>query len=325
MLCILYVIAIGWCLGLAGLIVERALPATVARRWVWCVVIALSVGIPPVYQAKHTISVGDHLAQASVGTASITAMSPGWVARIQSFDAGINGFWLFASAALIAWGLIGAWRVFQIVRQARARQKQLGVPTVVDGVPVVVTEIVGPATVGMWRSRVLVPRWVLALPGVQRKYVIRHEEEHRRAHDGRLLFVASLFLILLPWNIALWWQLRRLRLAVELDCDNRVVSALGDASAYGRLLLTVAQATSRGPRLQPAFLGGVGMLERRLTMLLAPTPLRHVQRYLLPVLAIAILILVLSLPHPVLRSASAVHEGAEATEIAASQHEATHR
>ncbi|HZD85671.1 MAG TPA: M56 family metallopeptidase, partial [Gemmatimonadaceae bacterium] len=173
-----------------------------------------------------------------------------------------------------------------------------------DGVSVVVTEAIGPATVGFFRSRVLVPRWVLALPGSQRQYVLRHEEEHRRAHDARLLFVASLPLILMPWNLAMWWQLRRLCLAVEMDCDNRVVSGLGDARAYGELLLKVALAGSRGPRLQPALLGGVGTLERRLTLLLAPTPLRQVQRFLLPALAVGLLAIVLLMPHPVLMHGS---------------------
>ena len=169
----------------------------------------------------------------------------------------------------------------------------------IDGVPIVVTDVAGPATVGVVRSRVLVPRWVLALPGAQRKYVLRHEDEHRRAHNARLLFAASLPLLLAPWNLALWWELRRLCLAVEMDCDNRVVAALGNPNAYGELLLKVAQAANRGPRLQPAFLG-MGSLERRLTLLLAPTPLRHAQRFLVPALAFVLLLAVLAIPHPVL-------------------------
>jgi beta-lactamase regulating signal transducer with metallopeptidase domain len=111
----------------------------------------------------------------------------------------------------------------------------------------------------------------------------------------------------MPWNPALWWQVRRLCLAVELDCDNRVVKALGDAPAYGELLLKVAQAASRGPRLQPAFLGGMGSLERRLTALVAPTPLRHAQKFVLPVVVMALLLLVLWMPHPVLGPASHAH------------------
>jgi bla regulator protein BlaR1 len=159
----------------------------------------------------------------------------------------------------------------------------------------------------MWRSRLFVQSCVLAMPGAQRKYVLRHEEEHRRANDARLLFVASLPLLLVPWNPAMWWLLRRLCLAIEMDCDNRVVSALGDAPAYGELLLKVAQASSRGPRLQPAFLGGVGTLERRLTALLAPTPLRHLQRFLLPAVAIGLLFVVAWMPHPVVGPGSHTH------------------
>jgi beta-lactamase regulating signal transducer with metallopeptidase domain len=165
----------------------------------------------------------------------------------------------------------------------------------------------GPATVGFWNSRVLLPRWVLALPEEQRQYVVRHEEEHRSAHDGRILFIASLALLLMPWNLALWWQLRRLCLAVEMDCDNRVVNRLGNANAYGELLLKIAQAASRGPRLQPAFLGGAGSLEQRLTVLLAPTPLRHVQRFLLPALALGLVLVVLFMPHPVLEHGMHAH------------------
>lgn len=282
MLCILYVIAIGTLLGIAGLLVERALPATTtARRWVWCSVIAINMTVPPIYRAKHTSAVGD-----VVG---------GYSADILSQL--INQTWLIASGVLILWGLATAVRVWFLVN--RSRDEDASSPASIDGVPVVVTDVVGPATVGVLRSRVVVPRWVLALPSVQRSYVLRHEDEHRKSHDALLLFIASLALILTPWNLALWWQLRRVRLAVEMDCDNRVVSALGDPNAYGELLFKVAQAASRGPRLQPAFLG-TGLLERRLTALLAPAPLRQAQRLLLPAIACVLLFVVLTMPHPVL-------------------------
>jgi hypothetical protein len=75
---------------------------------------------------------------------------------------------------------------------------------------------------------------------------------------------------------------------------------MGDPHAYGSLLLAVAQASSRGRRLQPALLGGSGMLEQRLTVLLAPSPLRRVQRFLLPVAACILLALVLATPHPII-------------------------
>jgi beta-lactamase regulating signal transducer with metallopeptidase domain len=151
---------------------------------------------------------------------------------------------------------------------------------------------------------VLLPRWVLALPDKQRRYIVLHEQEHRSAHDAQLLFATSLLLILAPWHLALWWQLRRLTLAVEMDCDNRVVATLGNAPVYGNLLLTVAQATSHTSRLQPGFTGGKGILERRLTSLLAPRKLPRFLQYVLPIVAIGLLFAVLSAPHPVLGSSS---------------------
>jgi hypothetical protein len=293
MLCILYVNLAGLCLGLAALFFERALPATSPRRWLWCLVIPTSVVLPGLYRFHHSWSVADVFVQTA--------------ARAQLYDTSINRVWLTISGTLLLWGLISAWRVARVVSLSRkGRVDATGIATI-DGVPVVVTDVMGPATVGLWRSSVLLPRWVLALPGQERQYVVRHEEEHRKAHDGRLLFVMSLPLLLMPWNLAMWWQIRRLCLAVEMDCDNRVVNQLGDATAYGELLLKVAQATHGGPRLQPAFLGGVGTLERRLTALLAPTPLRHIHRFLLPAAALGLLVVVLLMPHPVLEKGSHAH------------------
>ncbi|MGK2963442.1 MAG: M56 family metallopeptidase [Gemmatimonadaceae bacterium] len=297
MLCILYVNAVATLAGIAGLLVERLLPAsTTARRWIWCLVIAVTMTVPPIYRTSHKAPVAAFAGETG-GTHS-HATNPTLWARASTFDPMINTAWLTASGMLILWGVATLARVSFLVRRSR-RQSVSMVSPVIDGIPVVVTESIGPATVGVIQSKVLVPRWVLALPGVQRRYVIRHEEEHRKSHDALLLCVASLTLILTPWNLALWWLLRRLRLAVEMDCDKRVVSALGDPRAYGELLLKVALAANRGPRLQPAFLGA-GMLERRLIALVAPVPLRHIQRFLLPALACLMIFVLLSMPHPVL-------------------------
>jgi hypothetical protein len=244
--------------------------------------------IPPLYKSQHN---------SALTAASQAASDPSWWVLIGSYDATVMRLWGVASVVLLVWGLASVLWVSVLVRRSRGGGRA---PTVVDGVKVAVTDALGPATVGLWRSRVVIPRWVLGLPGTQRQYVLRHEDEHRKAHDTQLLILSSLVLVLTPWNLPLYWQLRRLSLAVEMDCDNRVVSALGNASAYGELLLNIAQATSRGPRLQPSFLGGAGMLERRLTGLLTPAQLPRVLRYVLPALAIGLLYIVLSTPHPVL-------------------------
>jgi beta-lactamase regulating signal transducer with metallopeptidase domain len=296
MLCILYVNAVGALLGIAGISIERLLPRSAPRRWVWCLIIPASMFVPGFYRMHHNWVVTNGL---PAGDLSMVAGFRALWARTGALDSAINRVWWTVSLVLLIWGVANALRVALLVAMSRLQTESRKAP-VVDGVPIVVTERLGPATVGLVRSQVLVPRWVLALPGMQRRYVLRHEEEHRRAHDVHLLLVASLPLLLMPWNLAMWWHLRRLSLAVELDCDNRVVDALGDAPAYGELLLTVAQAASRTPRLQPAFLGGAGSLERRLRALTSPTPLRRAQKFLLPVLTVALLLIVVWMPHPIL-------------------------
>jgi bla regulator protein BlaR1 len=299
MLCILYVTAIGFLLGLVGVLVERMLPPAAPRRWLWCAIIPVSLFLPGYYRIHHAMPVAELPSPAThasaLGQARMAATGLDFWALVESWNGTINLLWHIVSAALILWGLAGAWRVWRIRRGGHAG-------TTVDGIDVLVTPSVGPATVGALRSRVVVPRWVLGLPAAQRGYVVRHEDEHRRAHDATLLFLASLTLVLAPWNLALWWQLRRLHLAVELDCDTRVVAALGDATAYGETLLAIAQAASPGPRLQPALLG-VGSLERRLVALVAPAPLRQYERWLAPALIAAILGVVLALPHPIIEHA----------------------
>jgi bla regulator protein BlaR1 len=293
LLCILYVNAVGLLLGIIGVLVERLMPATLPRRWIWCAILSASVVLPGYYRAHHTFAVG------GTSDAAPLVLDAGLLSQIGAIDIAIGRVWLVASALLILWALVNAGRVSHMVRVSRARLRTWA-PSAVGGVPVVITDSLGPATVGVWRSRIVLPRWVLALPDSQRQYIVRHEEEHRRSHDCTLLFLASLPIILMPWNAALWWQLRRFSLAVEMDCDRRVVSTLGDPHAYGSLLLAVAQASHRGVRLQPALLGGTGMLEHRLRALLAPAPLRLVQRLLMPVTAAVLLFLVLTAPHPLL-------------------------
>jgi TonB family protein len=106
----------------------------------------------------------------------------------------------------------------------------------------------------------------LALDAPLRAIVLRHEEEHRRAGDPWLLALAAILVVLAPWNVALWWQARRLRLAVELDCDARVLRADTRPERYGLLLLSIAQRRSTArPSLAAGLLEPVNHLERRIT------------------------------------------------------------
>jgi len=67
------------------------------------------------------------------------------------------------------------------------------------------------------------------------------EQSHLVAGDPRLLTGALCLLVFMPWNLPLWWQLRRLRRAIEVDCDARVLNAGHDVNRYGETLLEVGQ------------------------------------------------------------------------------------
>ena len=126
----------------------------------------------------------------------------------------------------------------------------------------------GPALVGLLRPRIVLPAWTLALPVRELRMVLLHEGEHRRAGDPALLGLGILLVSLAPWNPGLWWMLFRLRLAVEGDCDGRVLARGVPRKPYGRLLLEVATGTRR-PFPLAAMLaeGNRGSLERRLRMM----------------------------------------------------------
>jgi TonB family protein len=65
----------------------------------------------------------------------------------------------------------------------------------------------------------------------------------------------------------------RLRLAVELDCDARVLRAAEDPERYGRLLLFIAQRQSQ-TRLAPMLAESNSHLSRRITNMNSPVPAR---------------------------------------------------
>src|SRR5260370_41000251 len=71
----------------------------------------------------------------------------------------------------------------------------------------------------------------------------------------------------MPGSLALWWQLMRLRVAVEMDCDARVLRH-ADARSYGALLLEVARPRRRASLVgMIAFAERATQLERRISVL----------------------------------------------------------
>jgi bla regulator protein blaR1 len=170
-------------------------------------------------------------------------------------------------------GLVIAWAVWSLLLLARltravriaARRRAACRRETLGGVALRVSPAFGPAVVGVVAPEIVIPEWTLALDAPLRDLMLCHEAEHRDAGDSRLLFGAAILLALFPWNPALWLQARRLRLAVEMDCDGRVLARHAQPGRYGRLLITIAQ--QQGNLLgafSPTLCEPVSHLERRI-------------------------------------------------------------
>jgi hypothetical protein len=179
---------------------------------------------------------------------------------LQLLDRPLLLVWLAASFALVTLFLLAS---------AGLRRRAAGwAPDKAAGEDVLVSDGLGPAVLGLLYPRIVLPPWALALGPEELRIVLLHENEHRRARDPALLATGILLAALAPWNPALWWQLRRLRLAVEADCDGRVLAHGVPRRRYGILLLGVAS-HARGlfPLASALSERGGAYLERRLQMM----------------------------------------------------------
>jgi len=265
----LYCVLCALGLSLAAVVAEHTLLAgRVPVRHVWTLAVLLSLVVPAVaYRiasrpaaATPAASEASAVAPASLADSLVTS-SPtpaagaqsatprwNWRSALTRADAPLAVAWLMLSSALIAHFLCGTIALAWMRRWWRR--------DTVQGIDVLVSEATGPALVGALSPAIVVPEWTLAMDAAQVELMLRHEQEHRRARDGQLLTLAHFALIAMPWNVALWWQLMRLRVAVELDCDARVLRD-ADARSYGDLLLEVAR-----PRRRLALMGATAFAER---------------------------------------------------------------
>ena len=164
------------------------------------------------------------------------------------------GAWLLASA-------LALWRFAGSLVRVRRIERALATIIVHDE-RVLMSRDLGPALLGVLRSRIVLPEWVLALPARERDAIVAHEREHAAAHDPALFVAALLLVVLQPWNAALWALLARLHVAIEVDCDRRVLDALSDADGrwYGQLLIAVYERAAPGLSLPIGLVARPSML-----------------------------------------------------------------
>ncbi len=191
----------------------------------------------------------------------------GWSAWESTVPAQTNRWlllaWCAASATLLVL-FVGV----HVRYQRRRTQWPLGT---LQNTTVRIARDIGPAVIGVTSAEIVVPQWLLARDDREQRLVIEHELEHVRQHDPLLLAIAQAVVVLMPWNPAAWWMASRLRLAVELDCDRRVLRRGASARDYGTLLIDLTDHRTGFGAALPAFSCTPSHLERRLV---AMTPKR---------------------------------------------------
>ncbi|MGH8298890.1 MAG: M56 family metallopeptidase [Steroidobacteraceae bacterium] len=295
----LYVLVVGMFLSVGAWFAERiAASFGWPRRGVWLAAMAFSIAVPawrlpgalpqssPVQLMAPAAATGTpraaprsaHHATAPAEAASAREARTPTASRSSR---PMHRFWTPAVyervllAFLAGWGVLSVASIVRLILAGvalRNRSRHWPVTTL-DDVTVTVSDGLGPAVLGILHPRIIVPRWLLEEAAKRRSAVLSHESEHLRAHDGRWLLAGLLLVTLLPWNLPLRWLWRRLRLAIEVDCDARVVRRGLQPVAYGEELLAIATRTPPAPRVAIGLFERHSHLARRVRILVTPSRL----------------------------------------------------
>jgi hypothetical protein len=254
-----YAVSVASFAGLAALCVERLLAEMrCPRRLAWLGAYVVALALPLLSPLWATSGPPPAASLGFIAVDTLTAPA--------QMDWGAALLWLWATATTLLLSFYAtAW-----TRLARMSRRWAHVPGA-DG-NILIAEDVGPAVFGIFRPRVVLPSWLMHAPESARSIVVTHEREHIAARDQTVIVAAHLIAILLPWNLPLWWFAKRLRVAIEIDCDARVLRRGMDPAHYADVLLTVGQHGTPSPYLAATLIEPVTQLERRIRILLTQRP-----------------------------------------------------
>ena len=261
----IYSILLGGLCALAAHALEDAARVTgFPTRWLWLVALVATVATSALAFYSSVVGVATTLIPRRVGATWLDYPAGTYIQYYESLghlDRFLSPLLWTSSAAVAA---IFAIAIVRLVRRRRAWLR-----TSLDGQSVLVSETEGPAIVGLVRSSIVVPKWALAESERVRALIIAHELEHQRAGDHLLSALALVLTVAQPWNPAVWWIARRLRLALEVDCDARVLRRGSDPRTYGLLLLEAGTRAAACRLPIPALSRPLSSLEERLRIITA--------------------------------------------------------
>jgi beta-lactamase regulating signal transducer with metallopeptidase domain len=284
---VLYVLAIGVLLTMAAASLDWGARALgLPTRWAWTAALAGIVALAVIAPRHEPVTV---FATTAVRTERPIGGQPsadvGFVERLRGVSAVVSETAAsmvsrldrhlpssVARAMLATWlaasGLLLALFAIAHLRLARVR-RGWDVHRAYD-VEIRIAPATGPAVLGFLRAEIVVPRSLLDRSADEQRVILQHEREHLAARDHLLLTGAWFVVIALPWHPAVWFLLERLRLAIELDCDARLLRGGVPARRYGALLIDIAAQTGRTRIGALALADGPSHLERRILAMGAP-------------------------------------------------------
>jgi TonB family protein len=238
-----------------------------SARWVWLGALAAAVTLPWLLRL-----VPGRAWPEVVPTMVSAAMSPVVLTTALADGAAVGaaeslaGGWSAVEYALAGWLVLSllcvvcVLRVLWSVHRARRRWRQAEL----DGARVYVTRDMGPGALGLGEGMIVLPAWALELDAGIRSMLLLHEREHVAAGDPRLVLAGLVLAAAMPWNPVVWFHLLRLRNAIELDCDARVLATGVDPREYGSLLLEVGRRRSSSALVMATFAEPRVFLEERI-------------------------------------------------------------
>jgi hypothetical protein len=270
-----YVLVVTFILTIAAHTGERALRLRQRMtRWVWTTAIAGSLAVPIIISSVSiqvpSITVpgapGGEIILRNATSLPLSALSraplPPSISRVSpSLDVRLARYWLIASGTML---ILLSLSALQLALRTRHWTR-----ATVAGLPVYIAPDAGPAVIGLLHPRIVLPPWMLESGPSFQAAVMAHEQSHLTARDPLLLTIALCLLVFMPWNLPLWWQLRQLRRAIEVDCDARVLRAGHDVSRYGDTLIKVAARQSAFVGTVAAMSESRSFLEQRLRIMVS--------------------------------------------------------
>lgn len=270
----IYVVLVTLALSAAALIAERAAKVRRAStRWVW---IASLIGslVLPTLMATASVRLPGAFRSGTPSTPIVLRDATSIPMPAALLDLG--GPHSYKTSADIdtllcdAWLAVSALTLLSLALSSALlyRRKRGWTEARLCGESVLVAPDAGPAVVGLLHSRIVVPLWLLEASEQQQQCAIAHERSHLTARDTQWIALALALLTLMPWNALLWWQFSRLRRAIEVDCDARVLLGGHDIGAYCETLIHVGQHQSNRLAVVPAMSDSTSFLESRIRHML---------------------------------------------------------